>query len=46
MFSAWNPAVGTGLRIKFNKGSSTNICIDYGMSKGYSAIKLNLGEAF
>jgi len=46
MFTTWNPAVGTGLRIKFNKGSNTNVCIDYGVSKGYSAIMLNLGEAF
>lgn len=42
----WHPAAGTGLRIKFNKGSNTNIGIDYGFSKGYSAVILNLGEAF
>lgn len=46
MFTSWHPAAGTGLRIKFNKGSNTNIGIDYGFSKGYSAILLNLGEAF
>lgn len=46
MFTSWHPAVGTGLRIKFNKGSNTNIGIDFGVSKGYKAIKLNLGEAF
>ncbi len=45
-FSYWHPAGGTGLRIKFNKGSGTNIAIDYGISKGYSAIILGLGEAF
>ncbi|BAV07438.1 BamA/TamA family outer membrane protein [Filimonas lacunae] len=45
-FASWHPAAGAGLRIKFNKGSNTNIGIDYGFSKGYSSIMLNLGEAF
>jgi hypothetical protein len=45
-FNYWNPAGGTGLRIKFNKKSDTNIGVDYGFSKGYSALLLNLGEAF
>lgn len=45
-FSSWHPAAGTGLRIKFNKGSNTNIGIDYGASKGYSSVMFNLGEAF
>lgn len=44
--ASWNPAAGTGLRLKFNKGSNTNIGIDYGMSKGYRSITFNLGEAF
>lgn len=44
--SSWHPAVGTGLRIKFNKGSNTNIGIDYGVSKGYNSIMFGLGEAF
>ena len=42
----WHPAVGTGARIKFNKVSNTNIGVDYGISKGYSSISINLGEAF
>ncbi|MGZ3757820.1 MAG: BamA/TamA family outer membrane protein [Mucilaginibacter sp.] len=46
LFSSWHPAAGTGLRIKFNKGSGTNLGIDYGFSKGYNSIMLNLGEAF
>jgi len=46
LFTSWHPAAGSGLRIKFNKGSNTNIGIDYGISKGYSAIMFNLGEAF
>jgi outer membrane protein assembly factor BamA len=45
-FSYWHPAAGSGLRIKFNKSSGTNIAIDYGISEGYSAIILGLGEAF
>jgi hypothetical protein len=43
---AWHPAAGAGMRIKFNKGSDTNIGIDFAFSKGYSAVLFNLGEAF
>ncbi len=46
LFKSWHPAAGTGLRIKFNKGSNTNIGIDYAFSKGYNAVVLNIGEAF
>ncbi|MCW3108520.1 MAG: hypothetical protein JWQ09_3026, partial [Segetibacter sp.] len=35
-----------GMRVKFNKKSNTNIAIDFGVSKGHSALTLNLGEAF
>jgi hypothetical protein len=45
-FEYWNPSGGTGLRIKFNKNSDTNICIDYGISKGYKTFIVSLGEAF
>jgi len=45
-FIYWHPAAGTGLRIKFNKKSDTNLCIDYGFSKNYSAVQVSLGEAF
>ncbi|WP_295674520.1 hypothetical protein [uncultured Mucilaginibacter sp.] len=45
-FVYWNPAAGTGLRIKFNKKSDTNICIDYGFSRDYTSVKVGLGEAF
>jgi hypothetical protein len=44
--TSWHPAAGTGLRIKFNKGSNTNICLDYAFSQGYQAVIINLGEAF
>jgi len=43
---SWHPAAGTGLRVKFNKGSNTNIGIDYALSKGYRAVILNVGESF
>jgi outer membrane protein assembly factor BamA len=45
-FSYLHPAAGTGLRIKFNKNSGTNIGVDFGVSKGYKAIYISLGEAF
>jgi hypothetical protein len=45
-FKSWHPAGGTGLRVKFNKGSNTNIGIDYGVSKGFSRVIFSLGEAF
>lgn len=41
------PAAGTGLRIKLNKHSNTNICIDYGIGEGGShGFFVNLGEVF
>jgi hypothetical protein len=45
-FKKLHPAIGTGLRIKFNKASNTNIAVDYGISKGYKGFAINLGEAF
>jgi hypothetical protein len=45
-FSYLHVGAGGGLRIKFNKHSGTNVCIDFGASKGYWAFYLNLGEAF
>ncbi|MDB5247115.1 MAG: hypothetical protein JWQ40_1509 [Segetibacter sp.] len=45
-FSAPHPAAGAGLRIKFNKRANTNIAVDFGVSKGRSAVTLNLGEVF
>ncbi len=41
------PAGGTGIRIKLNKHSNTNICIDYGVGVGGSrGFFVNLGEVF
>jgi hypothetical protein len=45
-FSYWHPAAGLGLRIKLDKISRTNICIDYAFSKSHNGIYLNLGERF
>ena len=46
LFTSWHPAAGTGLRLKFNKGSNTNIGMDYAFSKGYNSLIFNVGEAF
>jgi hypothetical protein len=41
------PAVGAGLRIKFNKVSGTNLCIDYGFGlQGSKGVFVNLTEVF
>lgn len=45
-FEYWHPAVGAGLRIKFNKISGTNICLDVATSKDFTGFYLALGEAF
>jgi hypothetical protein len=46
-FKSIAPATGAGLRLKFNKHSDTNVCIDYGYGfKGSQGFFLNLGEVF
>jgi hypothetical protein len=41
------PAGGIGLRIKYDKFSRTNICIDYGIGRyGSNGVFLNIGEFF
>ena len=45
-FTYFHPAGGVGLRIKFNRNSATNIGIDFGFSKGYQGIYIQLGEVF
>ena len=46
-FEVISPAIGIGLRIKFNKFSNTNAAIDYGIgSKGSKGFVGNLGEVF
>jgi len=46
-FAGVAPAAGTGMRIKLNKHSNSNICIDYGVGTGGShGFFVNLGEVF
>lgn len=46
-FRTIQPAVGTGLRIKINKISGSNLCLDYGLGlHGSSGIFVNLTEIF
>ena len=46
-FEVISPAAGLGLRIKFNKFSNTNACLDYGVGKnGSRGFSGNLGEVF
>ena len=46
-FQVIAPAVGTGLRIKINKHSNTNLCLDYAIGiNGSNGIFVNLGEVF
>jgi hypothetical protein len=41
------PAGGAGIRIKLNKFSGANLCIDYGFGlQGSKGISVNLGEVF
>jgi hypothetical protein len=41
------PAFGSGLRIKVNKHSNTNLCLDYGFgTQGSRGLFVNLGEVF
>lgn len=41
------PAAGTGLRLKINKHSNTNLCIDYAVGMDNShGVFVNLGEVF
>ena len=42
-----SPAWGPGIRLKFNKYSRTNACLDYGFGiKGSKGFFVNLGEVF
>jgi outer membrane protein assembly factor BamA len=46
-FEVVYPAFGAGLRIKFNKFSNSNACLDYGVgTKGSRGFFGNLGEVF
>lgn len=46
-FKSLSPAVGTGLRIKLNRFSGANLCIDYGIGmNGSRGFFVNLNEVF
>ena len=45
-FSKWNPAVGTGFRVKWNKRNNSNLALDFGVSKNDWSLRLGLTENF
>jgi hypothetical protein len=45
-FSKWNPAVGTGIRVKWNKQNNSNLVLDFGVSKNDWSLRLGLAENF
>jgi hypothetical protein len=45
-FESIIPAAGTGLRIKFNRNSDTNIALDFSYAKDGFHFNMNLGEYF
>lgn len=45
-FKKWNPAIGTGIRIKWNKRNGSNLALDYGISKNDWSLRLGLSENF
>ena len=45
-FKYWHPAAGTGIRLKFNKYSNTNVTCDFGFSKEFASVYVSIGEAF
>lgn len=47
LFENWEPGVGAGLRILFNKRTRTNMCIDYAVgSNGANGLFFGLNEVF
>ena len=47
VFESLNPGYGAGLRIRFNKFSKANICLDYAFGlHGSNGLFVNLGEVF
>lgn len=45
-FDNWTPAIGTGLRIKWNKLNDCNLVLDYGISKDDWTFRVALSENF
>jgi len=45
-FVHWQPAIGAGVRLKFNKYTKVNVAFDFGISKDYASVYLKIGEVF
>ncbi|HWS60498.1 MAG TPA: hypothetical protein VN182_06180 [Flavobacterium sp.] len=45
-FEHWQPAIGTGVRLKFSKYTKVNLAFDIGFSKDYTNVYLKIGEVF
>ncbi|UOK41137.1 MULTISPECIES: hypothetical protein [Flavobacterium] len=45
-FTKWHPAVGTGLRVKWNKKNNNNVTLDFGVSKNDWSLRVSLAENF
>ncbi len=45
-YDTFLPSYGAGLRIRLNKKSGANLCLDYGIGKGSRGFYVNLGEVF
>lgn len=45
-FNHWHLGSGVGARMKFNKYSNSNLAIDFGFSKNYWSVWLNISEMF
>jgi hypothetical protein len=45
-YDTYLPGYGAGLRIKLNKNSGANLCLDYGFGNGSQGLFVNLGEVF
>jgi hypothetical protein len=47
LFTGWDPGIGAGLRILFNRATRTNICIDYAVGRyGAKGLFFGLNEVF
>jgi len=45
-FKHWQPAIGAGIRLKFNKYTKVNVAFDFGISKDFVSVYLKIGEVF
>ena len=45
-FQNWQPAIGTGLRLKWSKNNNNNLTADFGLSKNDWSINFGIAENF